>query len=91
MDLNVVLNVTKYTDYFNDRETGERLEYQYLEIEMAPNCFAKFSLKNSNLRAIQKYNPNLYQFIHNMPDGVTVPFVEAEIEPVENSKKIVVK
>lgn len=76
MPHNAILTLTKYSDFFPDRETGEKVEFQYLEIEFAPNCFAKFSLKNSNLRCLQKYNPDMYQLVMNIPSGHPVQFIE---------------
>lgn len=76
MPNNAVLTLTKYSDFFPDRETGQRVEFQYLEIEFAPNCYAKFSLKNSNLHALEKYNPDMYQLIMNIPAGTPVQFIE---------------
>lgn len=76
MPHNAILTLTKYSDFFPDRETGEKVEFQYLEIEFAPNCFAKFSLKNSNLRCLQKYNPDMFQLVMNIPAGHPVSFIE---------------
>lgn len=76
MPHNAELILTKYSDFFPDRETGEKVEFQYLEIEFAPNCFAKFSLKNSNLRCLQKYNPDMYQLVMNIPACHPVVFIE---------------
>lgn len=86
MPKNAILTLTKYSDFFPDRETGERVEFQYLEIEFAPNCFAKFSLKNSNLRCLQKYNPDMYQLVMNIPSGHPVSFIE-HYNDEENNKE----
>lgn len=75
------ITLTKYQDFFNDRETGQQMQYQYIELELAPNLYAKVSLKPSNLRVIEKYNPDLAQLIHNTPFGYTYTFTEEDQVP----------
>lgn len=70
------ITLTKYKDIFQDRETGKDTEYEYVEVEFAPNLFVKLSLKNSNLRVLSKYNPDLYQLIHNTPYFDPITFAE---------------
>lgn len=86
-----VITITKLSDFFPDRETGEKVQFQYLEIEFAPNCFAKFSLKNSNLRCLQKYNPDMYQLVMNIPDGHTVPFVQSSFNEEDSNENSSIK
>lgn len=88
---NACLTLTKYSDFFPDRETGQKVEFQYLEIEFAPNCFAKFSLKNSNLRALQKYNPDMYQLVMNIPAGHPVAFIEYHEDEESNNEASSIK
>ena len=67
------LILTKYQGQFTG-DAGELVKYQYIEVEFAPNCFAKFKLNESNLRALQKYNPDMYQLLINISDGYPLDF-----------------
>lgn len=80
---NATISLTKYQDFFNDRETGQQMQYQYIEVEFAPNLYVKLSLKPSNLRVLEKYNPSLAQLITNTPFGYTYHFVEISPEMPE--------
>lgn len=73
------IGLTKYIDAFIG-DNGERVNYEYVEIEFAPNCYAKFKLNNSNKRALQKYAPNMYQLLINIPAGVQVAFEEMPLD-----------
>jgi hypothetical protein len=73
------LGLTKYIDAFVG-DNGERVNYEYVEIEFAPNCFAKFKLNTANKRALQKYAPNMYQLLSNIPAGVQVAFEEMPLD-----------
>ena len=75
-----VLGITKYVGQFVG-DKGETVKYQYLEIEFAPNCFAKFKLNEANMRVLQKYNPDMYQLAINIPEGHTVQFKQIETTP----------
>lgn len=73
-----VLSITKLTNSFVDTQ-GQQVNYTYVEIEFAPGVFTKLSLKESNLRLMQKYAPDMYQLIMNMPLGQSIVF--REIQP----------
>ena len=73
-----VLSITKLTNSFIDTQ-GQQVNYTYVEIEFAPGVFTKLSLKESNLRLMQKYAPDMYQLVTNMPLGQSVVF--REIQP----------
>lgn len=73
MNADCKLALTKYIGSFIG-DKGEQVKYQYVEIEFAPNCFAKFKLNEANLRVLQKYAPNMYQLLVNIPDGQPVVF-----------------
>lgn len=68
-----VLGITKYVGQFIG-DKGDTVKYQYLEIEFAPNCFTKFKLNEANLRCLEKYNPDMYQLVVNIPEGHLVQF-----------------
>lgn len=70
---NTLLSLTKYVGSFIG-DTGDTVKYQYVEIEFAPNCFAKFKLNEANLRVLQKYAPNMYQLLINVPEGSPLIF-----------------
>lgn len=70
---NTKLSLTKYVGSFVG-DKGDQVNYQYVEIEFAPNCFAKFKLNESNLRCLQKYSPDMYQLLVNVPDGTPIIF-----------------
>lgn len=70
---NTQLSLTKYVGSFIG-DNGDTIKYQYIEIEFAPNCFAKFKLNEANLRVLQKYAPNMYQLLINVPEGTPLIF-----------------
>lgn len=74
------LAITKYQGQFTG-DQGDLVKYQYVEIEFAPNTFGKFKLNEANLRALQKYNPDMYQLIMNLPEGSPVEFVQVAKTP----------
>lgn len=74
---NAILSITKLTNSFIDSQ-GQQVNYTYIEIEFAPGVFSKLSLKESNLRLMQKYAPDMYQLVNNMPLGQTVVFREVQ-------------
>lgn len=77
------ITLTKYKDIFQDRETGKDTEYEYVEVEFAPNLCVKLSLKNSNLRVLAKYNPDFYQLVCNIPHYDPITFAEYHDVPEE--------
>lgn len=74
---NAVLSITKLTNSFVDSQ-GQQVNYTYIEIEFAPGVFAKLSLKESNLRLMQKYAPNMYHLVMNTPLGQSIVFKEVQ-------------
>lgn len=72
-----ILGLTKLQNSFTDPQ-GQSITYTYLELELAPNVFAKLSLKESNLRVMQKYSPEMYQLVVNVPLGQQVIFREVQ-------------
>lgn len=74
---NACISVTKLTNSFVDNQ-GQQVNYVYLEIEFAPGVFAKLSLKDSNTRLMQKYAPDMFQLVTNMPLGQTIVFREVQ-------------
>lgn len=67
------LSLTKYIGSFIG-DQGDQVKYQYVEIEFAPNCFSKFKLNEANLRCLQKYAPDMYQLLLNVPEGTPLIF-----------------
>lgn len=55
-------------------DNGERVNYEFVEIEFAPNCFATFKLNSSNMRALEKYAPDMFQLLNNCPVGSSMVF-----------------
>lgn len=82
---NAILSITKLTNSFIDSQ-GQQVNYTYIEVEFAPGVFTKLSLKESNLRLMQKYAPDMYQLVMNMPLGQTVVF--REVQPSRSSDGI---
>lgn len=74
---NAILSITKLTNSFVD-PNGQQVNYTYIEVEFAPGVFTKLSLKESNLRLMQKYAPDMYQLLMNLPLGQTVVFREVQ-------------
>lgn len=74
------LVLTKYQGQFTG-DNGDLVKYLYVEVEFAPNTFAKFKLNEANLRALQKYNPEMYQLMINIPEGTPLKFVELPTTP----------
>lgn len=77
---NAQLILTKYQGQFTG-DNGDLVKYLYVEVEFAPNTFAKFKLNEANLRAMQKYNPEMYQLLFNIPEGTPLTFVEVPKTP----------
>lgn len=71
------LSLTKYIGQFIG-DNGDLVKYQYIEIEFAPNTFGKFKLNEANLRALAKYNPEMYQLLLNIPEGHPLIFEEVK-------------
>lgn len=69
------IGITKLNMRFNN-DKGEEVNFNYIEIEVAPNLFAKINLTPSNVRVLQKYNPDFYQLISNISLGQEVVFSE---------------
>lgn len=82
---NAILSITKLTNSFIDTQ-GQQVNYTYLEIELAPGVFSKLSLKESNLRLMQKYSPDMYQLVVNLPLGQSVVF--REVQPARSDEGI---
>lgn len=78
--MNAKLVLTKYVGQFTG-DNGELVKYQYIEIEFAPNTFGKFKLNEANLRSLQKYNPDMYQLLLNIPEGTPIIFKEEARTP----------
>lgn len=82
------IGFTKLQNSFIGKD-GETVQYNYIELEIAPNVYATISLKESNMRVIAKYAPNMYQLITSAPLGTQYLF--NEIQPAnsfnENSIK----
>lgn len=76
-NFNARIALTKFIDTFTG-QNGETVHFEYCEIEFAPNCFCTFKLNNSNKRALQKYAPNMYQLLMNIPCGFPIIFEELE-------------
>lgn len=74
------LTLTKYIGQFTG-DNGDLVKYQYIEIEFAPNTFGKFKLNEANLRALAKYNPEMYQLLLNIPEGTPLVFEEVKQTP----------
>ena len=80
------LEITKYVGSFIG-DKGDQVKYQYVDIEFAPNCYSRFKLNENNLRTLQKYAPNMYQLLMNIPEGQPVVFKEYH-EPRQNVGEI---
>lgn len=76
------LNVTKLLNSFIG-DDGNKVDYETVEIEFAPNCFAVFKFNANNQRVLQKYNPNMYQFLCNLPHGQSVEFKETRVKNID--------
>lgn len=74
---NAIISVTKLSNSFVDAQ-GQQVSYIYLEIEFAPGVFAKLSLKECNMRLMQKYAPDMYQLVSNISLGQTIVFREVQ-------------
>lgn len=55
-------------------DQGDRVNFEFVEIEFAPNCYATFKLNNANMRALEKYAPDMYQLLSNCPVGSSMVF-----------------
>lgn len=82
---NAIISITKLTNSFIDPQ-GNQVNYAYLEVEFAPGVFAKLSLKDSNMRLMQKYAPDMYQLISNIPLGQSIIF--REVQPARSDDGI---
>lgn len=72
------LTLTKYFMQFTG-DDGKEVKFDYVDIEFAPNLFSRFKLTPNNARCMERYNPNLYQFICNLPYGSTAVFCEQRV------------
>lgn len=79
------LTLTKYFMQFTGQD-GQEVKFDYVDVEFAPNLFTRFKLTPNNARAMERYNPNLYQFLHNIPYGSPTLFREASRAPEELDK-----
>ena len=84
-DVNLIL--TKYLGQFVGDE-GEKVNYEYIEIEFAPNCFSRFKFNENNKRVLQKYAPNMYQLLSNIDYGYPVQFSHSRDDIEKNKGKI---
>lgn len=75
--INARLALTKFHDTFVGQD-GSTVNFDYVEVEFAPNCFCRFKLNTANKRALQKYAPNMFQLLSNIPAGTPVLFEELE-------------
>lgn len=75
MPRNAELLLTKLHMQFTNPE-GQQVDFDYIEIEFAPNLYVKLNLTPNNCRVLQRYNPDLYQMIINVPLGSEIRFRE---------------
>lgn len=57
-------------------DSGQPVDFDFVEVEFAPNLYVKLNLTPNNLRVLQRYNPDFYQLIMNVPLGSTLSFKE---------------
>lgn len=82
-----IINCIKYQMRFTG-DDGREVVFDYVDFEVAPNLFTRFKLTPNNQRALQRFNPNLYQLFTNIPYGVVIPFQELELNsPIDEEKK----
>ena len=84
-NFNARLALTKYIDTFIGND-GNPVRFEFCEVEFAPNLYCTFKLNSSNKRALEKYAPNLFQLLMNIPTGVPVIFQELEFESEATSE-----
>lgn len=72
---NATITLIKYNMRFIG-DDGKEVSFDYVDFEVAPNLFSRFKLTPNNSRALQRYNPDLYQLLCNMPYGHEVLFKE---------------
>lgn len=84
-DVNLIL--TKYFGQFVG-DQGDKVNYEYVEIEFAPNCFARFKFNENNKRVLQKYAPNMYHLLCNIAYGYPVQFTHTADDIKKNKGKI---
>lgn len=75
--INARIALTKFHDVFVGKD-GDQVNFEYVEVEFAPNCYCRFKLNNENKRALQKYAPNMFQLLSNIPCGTPVIFEELD-------------
>ena len=73
---NTKISITKFVNSFTGQD-GMPVKYEFFEIEFAPNCYATFKLNSANMRALQKYSPNMYQLACNVPLGHPIIYNES--------------
>lgn len=78
-----VIGVSKLHMQFNN-DQGQEVSFDYLELEVAPNLYAKINLTPNNIRVLQKYNPSLYQLISNISLGQQIEFKEVKPAQVKH-------
>lgn len=78
-NINARIALTKFLDTFTGAQ-GETVKFEYVEVEFAPNCYCRFKLNSANKRCLQKYAPNMYQLLSNIPLGHTVMFIQESPE-----------
>lgn len=69
------IGITKLKMQFTG-DNGQEVNFDYIELEVAPNLYAKINLTPSNSRVLQKYNPDFYQLIMNTGYGSEIQFTE---------------
>lgn len=84
MECNLAL--TKYVGQFVG-DNGDKVNYEYVEIEFAPNCYARFKFNENNKRVLQKYAPEMYHLLTNIEYCYPVVFSHKE-KDVKKSGKI---
>lgn len=73
-----IINCIKYQMRFTG-DDGKEVVFDYVDFEVAPNLFTRFKLTPNNQRALQRFNPSLFQLFTNIPYGIVVPFQELEL------------
>lgn len=87
-----VISLTKLVNSFVGQD-GERVNYEFVEIEFAPNCYATFKLNSANKRALEKYAPDMYHLLTNCPVGSSMifrrdnPAIRKDLEGIYSSNR----
>lgn len=78
-NINAKICLTKFLDTFVGQD-GNNVNFEYVEVEFAPNCYCRFKLNNANKRCLQKYAPNMYHLLTTIPYGCPVAFEEMPLD-----------